>query len=52
MRRRLFRLGRSACLGPKEGELVSVVLDLLFDADAGGVAARGAVMEKNGAAAL
>lgn len=50
--RRLFGLSGRACFRPEKSELVCIVLDLLFDADAGGVTAGGAVVEKNRAAAL
>ena len=39
-----------SCFGPQEGELIGVVLDLLVEADAGGVSAGGAVVEQNGTA--
>ena len=51
MRVRLGPPGRRAGLGPQEGELVGVVLNLLVHADAGRVPAGEAVMQQDGPAA-
>ncbi len=48
---RLLAPNRLACFGPKEGELIGIVLNLLINADTCGVAAGEAVVEQNGAAA-
>src|ERR1700741_2588431 len=49
--RRLTRFSGSAGFCPQERKLVGVVLNLLLDADASGVAASRAVVEEDGAAA-
>ena len=48
-----LRLGRARIprLGPQEGELVGIVLNLLLHAHAGGVAAPQAVVQQDGPAA-